>query len=163
MITTLTELLRLPDKWVSAKTSLAASYILLVKKTIVPDDCGGSFTAANGTITSPGYPNSYGHNKTCIYTISTTFGNNIVLNFSRMDIDYGNVDYYPDNYDYDFDQYIDMGHWGSQGVICFDYLEVRDGASEQSPLIGVFCGYNPVAVRSSHTNLWIKYCIPFQL
>ena len=132
-------------------------------KPIIPGGCGGNFTAASGTITSPGYPNSYGHNKTCIYTISTTFGNNIVLNFSRIDIDYGDVDYYPDNYDYDFDQYIDMGHWGSQGVICFDYLEVRDGASEQSPLIDVICGTysQPIVIRSSQTNLWIKYGITF--
>ena len=96
--------------------------------------------------------------------ISTTFGNNIILNISHMDIEYGEVYDYPDNYDYDFFEYIDMGYKGSyNGMICWDYLEVRDGASEQSPLIGVFCGYSPVAIRSSHTNLWIKYCTPFQL
>ena len=96
--------------------------------------------------------------------ISTTFGNNIILNISHMDIEYGEVYDYPDNYDYDFFEYIDMGYKGNRyGMICWDYLEVRDGASEQSPLIDVICGTysQPIVIRSSQTNLWIKYGITF--
>ncbi|XP_053451573.1 LOW QUALITY PROTEIN: tolloid-like protein 1 [Nycticebus coucang] len=40
----------------------------------------------------------------------------------------------------------------------YDYLEVRDGTSENSPLIGRFCGYDkPEDVRSTSNILWMKF------
>ena len=134
----------------------------LSSKPIIPDGCSGNFTAASGTITSPGYPNSYENNTSCIYTISTTPGNNIVLNILSMDIEFGDFESNPDYYYYDYDQYIDWGRKGAtgfEGNICWDYLEVRDGASEQSPLLGVYCGHDislPIEIRSSQNNLWMK-------
>lgn len=40
----------------------------------------------------------------------------------------------------------------------YDYLEVRDGPLETSPLIGRFCGYDkPEDVRSTSHTLWMKF------
>lgn len=40
----------------------------------------------------------------------------------------------------------------------YDYLEVRNGLSENSPLIGRFCGYDkPEDIRSTSNTLWMKF------
>ncbi|XP_031467853.1 bone morphogenetic protein 1-like [Phasianus colchicus] len=40
----------------------------------------------------------------------------------------------------------------------YDYLEVRDGASESDALIGRFCGYEkPDDIKSSSNRLWLKF------
>ena len=145
---------------VRAKRTLTL-FQLSQQQPIIPDGCGGNFTATSGTITSPGYPHSYGRNKTCIYTISTTPGSTIFLNISSMSIESGDIETYPDYYDYDYDYYIAGGMNGYEGLLCWDYLEVRDGATEESSLIDVYCGWDqvvsiPIEIQSSQNNLWIK-------
>lgn len=40
----------------------------------------------------------------------------------------------------------------------YDFLEVRDGSSEHSPLVGRFCGYDkPEDVTSTSNTLWMKF------
>lgn len=40
----------------------------------------------------------------------------------------------------------------------YDYLEVRDGNSETSPLLGRFCGYDkPDDIKTSSNQLWMKF------
>lgn len=40
----------------------------------------------------------------------------------------------------------------------YDSLEVRDGGSESSPLLGRFCGYDkPDDIKSSSNRLWLKF------
>lgn len=40
----------------------------------------------------------------------------------------------------------------------YDYLEVRDGISENSPLLGRFCGYDkPDDIKTSSNHLWMKF------
>lgn len=40
----------------------------------------------------------------------------------------------------------------------YDYLEVRDGNSENSPLLGRFCGYDkPDDIKTSSNHLWMKF------
>lgn len=40
----------------------------------------------------------------------------------------------------------------------YDYLEVRDGNSENSPLLGRFCGYDkPDDIKTSSNQLWMKF------
>lgn len=40
----------------------------------------------------------------------------------------------------------------------YDYLEIRDGPTEQSPLIGHFCGYEkPEDIKSSSNKVWMKF------
>ena len=40
----------------------------------------------------------------------------------------------------------------------YDYLEVRDGHDDDSPLIGKYCGYKvPEDIRSSSNKLYVKF------
>lgn len=40
----------------------------------------------------------------------------------------------------------------------YDYVEVRDGGAESSPLLGRYCGYEkPGDVNSSSNQLWLKF------
>ena len=40
----------------------------------------------------------------------------------------------------------------------YDYVEVRDGSSESSPLLGRFCGYDkPGDLKGSSNQLWLKF------
>lgn len=40
----------------------------------------------------------------------------------------------------------------------YDYLEIRDGISESSPLLGRFCGYDkPDDIKTSSNRLWMKF------
>ena len=46
----------------------------------------------------------------------------------------------------------------STSVTCWDYVEVRDGHSPFSPLIGHFCGSEaPRPITSSSNVLWVKF------
>lgn len=46
-----------------------------------------------------------------------------------------------------------------QHTVCaYDFVEVRDGSSEKSPLLGRFCGYDkPDDIKSSSNQLWLKF------
>lgn len=92
--------------------------------------CGGNYTSAQGTITSPGYPNSYPLNAECIWTLNTSPGNRISLSFSEFDIE-------------------------SSENCDLDYLEIRED-SGIGKLISVSCGKDVAAVTSS-SRLWIKF------
>ena len=40
----------------------------------------------------------------------------------------------------------------------YDYLEIRDGHEETSPLIGKFCGYKlPEDIKSTSNKLYVKF------
>ena len=95
--------------------------------------CGHSYTAPNGFLFSPSYPENYPDNADCYYTISQPTGTVILLNFLSMDI-----------------QIYSSGY-------CPDYLDVRDGASEVSPLLGKLCGSEiPAPIQSSQNQLLMK-------
>ena len=78
------------------------------------ESCGGNYTQ-NGELVSPHFPNALGPFE-CIYTISQTERafNNLQIN------------------------QFDLGQWDDGCGL--SYLEVRDGLTETSPLIGRFCG-----------------------
>ena len=112
--------------------------------------CGGSFTTPNGILTSPSYPDNYPANADCIYTISQPTGTVILLNILSIDTDF---------HVYDYDDYSDYHQYG--GVTCHDYLEIKDGASEQSPLIDDYCGDGttvslPINIQTTQNNAWLK-------
>ena len=95
--------------------------------------CGGSFTTPKGIITSPSYPRNYSDNADCIYTISQPGGAYLSLSFLSMDID-------------------------CQGTPS-DYIELRDGDSEGSPLMGSFCGDRsnaPAVMQTTQNHLRIR-------
>ena len=94
--------------------------------------CGGNFTNSNGILTSPSYPDNYPDDAECVYAISQPTDSAIKLTFRSMDIE----EYYGD---------------------CYDYLEIRDGPSADSPLVDKRCGNEiPPPIQSSHNQMWIK-------
>ena len=96
-------------------------------------ECGGSFTTPNGILTSPSYPFNYPYNADCVYTISQPSGTAIVLTFHSMDIE-------------------------NHSTCRWDYLEIRDGSSAASPLLGKLCGTEiPVPIQSTQNQVWMKW------
>ena len=81
-------------------------------------ECGGSFSTLNGLLTSPSYPYEYPQNLDCIYNISPPSGSFLKLTVFMFDIPDGNCGSHRSEY---------------------DYLEIRDGIFEESPLVGKFC------------------------
>lgn len=71
-----------------------------------PEPCGGSYSAASGTISSPHYPNSYGFNEDCRYKIQVSSGNRVKLDFNSFNTESG-----------------------------FDFVTVYDGATTASPVL----------------------------
>ena len=79
--------------------------------------CGGNYSNASGVISSPSYPNQYPELADCVYLISQPNRTYVNISFITIDID-------------------------CQGLTTLTsyYIEMRDGKTEQSPLIGRFCG-----------------------
>ncbi|KAL3836256.1 hypothetical protein ACJMK2_021695 [Sinanodonta woodiana] len=98
--------------------------------------CGGTFTTPTGILRSPFYPESYPHNRECIYLISLPLGSRAILTFNNFSIEGPS----------------------STGSCSYDYLEIRDGGTEDAPLIGHFCGSQIPAPQESTNNLmWLKF------
>ena len=97
--------------------------------------CGVSFITPNGILTSPSYPDNSPANTDCVYTISQPSGTVIMLTFHTIDME-------------------DYGY-----TICYyDYLEIRDGSSAASPLLGKLCGNDiPGPFQSSQNQVWMKW------
>ena len=92
--------------------------------------CGGTFTGPKGFLTSPSYPYRYPADTDCLYIISQP--NDTLVNLTI------NI--------------IDISKCGPQ------YLELRDGRSEEAPLIGKFCGRDiPGNILSTQNHVWIRY------
>ena len=102
----------------------------MLKIHISTDGCGGTFTDASGIITSPGYPNTYGDNESCIYTIDQPNGTFVKLTLLSIDIANFSGTW---NYDFDYDS-VDETTCG------YDFLEIRDGDNTKSPLMERLCG-----------------------
>lgn len=90
--------------------------------------CGGIFTADNGNISSPNYPNPYSGERTCEYDILAPQGKVIILNIVDFDIE---------------------GH-----SLCeFDYLQVFDGyQADNATSLGRFCGQTKPGIFTSSFN-----------
>ncbi|XP_053307274.1 tolloid-like protein 2 [Spea bombifrons] len=95
--------------------------------------CGGEIRKDSGQIQSPNYPDDYRPSKECIWKITVLEGFLVGLSFQAFEIE-------------------------RHDNCAYDYLEVRDGISEASPLIGHFCGYEkPEDIKSTSNKLWIKF------
>ncbi|XP_054878715.1 cubilin isoform X1 [Poeciliopsis prolifica] len=108
----------------------SASYVSINAST----DCGESFSSPTGTFTSPSYPNNYPNSRDCTYKIIVQLNMQIMLNFTSFELE------------------------GTPPFCSFDFVEIRDGGYETSPLIGKFCGSQRPPVVVSHSNrLWIRF------
>ena len=94
--------------------------------------CGGSYNATNGVIKSPSYPDRYPDNADCVYIISLQIGTLINLSTEIFDVE-------------------------DDSQCSYDWLEIRDGSLEDSPIIGKFCGTNmPSSIQSTQNNMWMR-------
>ncbi|XP_068113667.1 tolloid-like protein 2 isoform X1 [Hyperolius riggenbachi] len=95
--------------------------------------CGGSLKKDSGQIQSPNYPDDYRPDKRCIWTITVSEGYVVGLSFQTFEFE-------------------------THDNCLYDHLQIRDGPSEDSPLIGQFCGYEkPDDIKSTSNTLWIKF------
>ena len=98
--------------------------------------CGGSLSKSRGNLSSPSHPNTYPELADCVYLISQPNGTYVNISFHNMDID-------------------------CQGLttLTSDYIEMRDGHSEDSPLMGRFCGNSsnvPDFMQTTQNHLRIR-------
>ncbi|XP_066598353.1 cubilin-like [Prorops nasuta] len=116
------------DLTVSAE-GFMASYVFIDASKM----CGGHYFKQNGIITSPNFPNDYPKDKECIWVIEAPNKQRILLK--------------PDNFTLE-----------SHYECSFDYLELRNGGYETSPLIGKYCGTDfPKYILSQTNQLYIKF------
>ncbi|XP_057689015.1 bone morphogenetic protein 1a isoform X2 [Corythoichthys intestinalis] len=95
--------------------------------------CGGEVKKDSGQIQSPNYPDDYRPNKACVWKVTVAQGYHVGLTFQSFEIE-------------------------RHDSCAYDYLEVRDGNSENSPLLGRFCGYDkPDDIKTSSNQLWMKF------
>nr|CAD7397150.1 unnamed protein product [Timema cristinae] len=132
--------------------------------------CGGLFSDLTGTIHSPYYPRSYPTNKICIYHIALPPGKAIQLTFQDFDVEdtlyptcpYDHVQVWKLQYDCTIspkparaDMSVEYRRPSRAGRL------IRDGDTENSTLIGTYCGEDndmvPPPVLSTHNYLWIKF------
>ena len=98
----------------------------------IAGQCGGVSKGRNGHLTSPNYPNLYPNNESCVYTISQPNDTYIKLKILLFNL--------------------------TMDTTCNDdYLEIRDGITAESPLIGKFCGTDiSTTIVSSQNNIWLR-------
>ena len=89
-------------------------------------------TGDGKNFTSPNYPKSYPVDSECIWTIGTAPGDTIELRF------------------HDF-------HLENTGTCRFDFVEIRQGSTRNSPLIGKFCASTIISpINSIGNSLFIR-------
>uniref|UniRef100_A0A8B9FYP0 Metalloendopeptidase n=1 Tax=Amazona collaria TaxID=241587 RepID=A0A8B9FYP0_9PSIT len=95
--------------------------------------CGGEIHKDAGQIQSPNYPDDYRPSKECIWKIMVSEGFHIGITFQAFEIEW-------------------------HDACSYDYLEIRDGLTEYSPLLGHFCGYEkPEDIKSSSNKVWMRF------
>ncbi|XP_039926111.1 neuropilin-2 isoform X4 [Hirundo rustica] len=95
------------------------------------EDCSRNFTAPNGTIESPGFPDKYPHNLDCIFTIIAKPKTEILLHFQLFDLEHDPLQ-------------------SGEGDCKYDWLDIWDGIPQVGPLIGRYCGTKmPSDIRST--------------
>nr|XP_042896535.1 cubilin [Parasteatoda tepidariorum] len=91
------------------------------------EECGGDFYQSSGVIRSPGFPNRYPHSAHCVWILHAPNQRQISLNVTSFVVEQ---------------------HAGCR----YDYLELRNGATGTSPLIGRYCGEEILKTVRSHSN-----------
>ncbi|XP_058241185.1 dorsal-ventral patterning tolloid-like protein 1 isoform X2 [Hemibagrus wyckioides] len=118
---------------IGQRTRLSKGDISQAKKLYRCPACGETLQDSAGNFSSPGYPNGYPSYTHCVWRISVTPGEKIVLNFTTMDL--------------------------YKSSLCwYDYIEVRDGYWRKAPLLGRFCGDKiPETLISTDSRMWIEF------
>ncbi|KAJ8670094.1 hypothetical protein QAD02_001353 [Eretmocerus hayati] len=113
----------------SADSNYHVSYIFMNDT----NSCGGRYFAESGYIRSPGYPEKYPKNKNCVWIIEARNKFQVTATFNSFQLE------------------------NSSNCI-YDFLEVRSGSQDNSPLLGKFCGSRIEQEITSMTNqMFIKF------
>ncbi|XP_024431584.2 cubilin [Desmodus rotundus] len=97
--------------------------------------CLEDYTESSGTLTSPNFPSDYPNNWHCIYRITVGTSQQIALHFMAFSLEEA------------------IG-----GECVADFLEIRDGGYETSPLLGKYCGPTlPPRIISHSNKLWLQF------
>ncbi|PVD35988.1 hypothetical protein C0Q70_02958 [Pomacea canaliculata] len=108
-------------------------FLLTYAATQAGAGCGGVLTGSRGVITSPNFPEPYNHNAMCVWTISVNSSDIIILHFAHFDLE-------------------------TSSSCQYDYLEVRDGINERSPVLGTYCSNSvPSDVRTTGNVMFVKF------
>lgn len=101
----------------------------------IDEACLNDYTEESGTFTSPNFPGFYPNNLECIYRITVESSQQIALHFTNFSLE------------------------DAIGSTCVaDYVEIRNGGYENSPLLGQYCGSNlPPRIISHSNKLWLKF------
>ncbi|KAF4532444.1 hypothetical protein B566_EDAN014449, partial [Ephemera danica] len=128
-LTTIGNLMTIKLKSVSRMSSFSASYTFVPISQI----CGGTYYVSTGVLRSPLYPSHYPHNLHCVWVIEVPVVQKILLNITDFELEADNN--------------------------CqFDFLEIRNGGSALSPLIGQFCGNSiPRTITSFSQSLYLLF------
>ncbi|KAK2571862.1 Coagulation factor V [Acropora cervicornis] len=95
-------------------------------------DCSRYITTASGSINSLSFPGSYPGNKDCTWLIEVSKDKNIALMFTQFDVYQGS----------------------NPGGCQNDYVEVRDGLTDSSPMIGgKYCNQNRTMLITTKKNV----------
>ena len=103
-------------------------------------ECGGNYSNTSGILTSPSYPNPYPLLADCVYLINLPIETYVNISFINLDISCSAA--------------------GSAiSAATSDYIELRDGNSEEAPVMGRFCGnttYVPALFQTTQNFLRIR-------
>uniref|UniRef100_A0A4W3GN19 Metalloendopeptidase n=1 Tax=Callorhinchus milii TaxID=7868 RepID=A0A4W3GN19_CALMI len=118
---------------IGQRTRLSKGDIAQARKLYRCPACGETLQDSTSNFTSPGFPNGYPSYTHCVWRISVTPGEKIVLNFTTMDL--------------------------FKSRLCwYDYIEVRDGYWRKAPLLGRYCGDKlPEVLISTDSRMWIEF------
>ncbi|KAJ8923869.1 hypothetical protein NQ315_010451 [Exocentrus adspersus] len=106
-----------------------ATYLLVPESNV----CGGHYYTSSGIIKSPGYSDNYPSNRDCSWVITVPPGQQVMLNITDFELE-------------------------PQATCRYDWLEIRNGGTSTSPLIGKYCGTTIPKQIASHTNqLFISF------
>nr|VZI14727.1 unnamed protein product [Spirometra erinaceieuropaei] len=95
--------------------------------------CGGYLREDQGNFTSPGYPIKYPPSVRCVWKLEVSAESYVVLTFENIEL---------------------VWEWGCAN----DYIEVFDGPSEFSPLLGKFCGSDsPAPINSTNNTMTVRF------
>uniref|UniRef100_A0A8D8U6L7 Cubilin n=3 Tax=Cacopsylla melanoneura TaxID=428564 RepID=A0A8D8U6L7_9HEMI len=120
----------------SLQANPVASFVVNYVRVNATTMCGGSYFAPSGVLSTPLYPSPYPSSRQCVWVISVPMGQQIRLNFSSFGLE-------PSNF---------------PSCVYVDYLEIRDGGYESSPLRGKYCGTDyPREFVSSGHQLYLKF------
>ena len=114
--------------------------------------CGGNFSNQSGVINSPLFPNPY-PTADCVYLISQPTGTYVNISFLTMDIDCK-------------ENLSESDFLKEENNPESDYLEIRDGKSENSPFIRRLCGNEsdvPAFITATQNHMHIRLSIKFKL